>query len=76
MVYTLECITCINAGIQRVYWGESSWSPYQRGQEHQQDINSGLMSNPLVVHFWEEHVGEQQEILMRVVSKHMTALAW
>ena len=32
------------------------------------------MSHPLVIHFWEEHEGQQQQIIMRVVSKHVTAL--
>ena len=28
----------------------------------------------MAVHFWEEHAGTRQEVLMRVVSRHLTAL--
>ena len=32
--YTVECITCQLEGRRRIYWGESSRSGYQRGQDH------------------------------------------
>ena len=73
-MYAIECTTCRNQGTHRVSWGESSRSSYQRGCEHQRYIDSGLMSHPLVIHFWEEHDGQQQQIIMIVVSKHVTAL--
>ena len=32
------------------------------------------MSHPMVMHFWEEHGGRRQEILMHTISSHLTAL--
>ena len=34
----------------------------------------GVISHPLVLHFWECHSGKRQEVLMRVISRHLTAL--
>ena len=32
------------------------------------------MTHPLVLHFWEEHRGRRQEVIMRVISTHMTPM--
>ena len=34
----------------------------------------GVATHPLVVHFMEEHGGATQEILMRVLSRHISPL--
>ena len=56
------------------YYGETSRSPHQRGNEHKRDIAQGVATHPLVAHFREEHDGVTQEILLRVLSWHMTPL--
>merc|ERR1712105_111523 len=60
--YILECATCRKKGMKRQYVGESSRSPCQRGQEHMAEISNGVISHPLVIHFWEEHAGERQHV--------------
>ena len=72
--YTIECITCRLEGRKRIYWGESSRSGYQRGQEHHREIIGGVQTHPLVLHFAEEHDGTRQEYLMRVTNYHKKAL--
>ena len=72
--YTLECWTCRKEGTRRIYHGETSRSPYQRGAEHFREVREGVISHPMAVHFWEEHAGMRQEVLMRVTSRHLTAL--
>ena len=72
--YTLECWTCRKEGTKRIYYGETSRSPYQRGIEHFREVREGFISHPMTVHFWEEHAGVKQEVLMRVLSRHLTAL--
>ena len=72
--YVIECLTCRREGRRRRYYGETSRSPHQRGNEHQRDIAQGVATHPLVAHFVEEHNGITQEILMRVISRHMTPL--
>ena len=52
------------------YLGESSRSAYQCGAEHQKEIKEGLMTHPVVLHFWEGYQGEEQEVLMRVTSSY------
>ena len=74
MDYTLECWNCRKEGVKRVYYGETSRSPYQRGAEHVREVREGVISHPMAVHFWEEHAGTRQEVLMRVISRHLTAL--
>ena len=31
-----------------------------------------MLTHPLVLHFWEEHGGSKQEVLMRILSAHLT----
>ena len=56
--------------------GETSRSSYQRGVEHERDIAGGVLSHPMVLHFWEEHQGRHQEYIMRTISKHQSPLEW
>ena len=72
--YVLECLHCRNEGIKRRYYGETSRSPFQRGNEHMREISDGLASHPLTIHFREEHGGRQQEVLMRILSRHISSL--
>ena len=66
--YTLECLPCRKKGIKRWYFGETSRSPYQRGNEHVREIHLGVATHALVAHFREEQDGQPQEVLMRVLS--------
>ena len=72
--YVIECYTCRKSGIRRTYYGETSRSAYQRGAEHQKEVKEGILSHPLVLHFWEEHQGRRQPLMMRVISAHLTPL--
>ena len=36
--YSIECLTCRQEGKRRIYFGETSRSPYQRGSEHQKEV--------------------------------------
>ena len=69
VTYTLECQTCRSQGTKRTYIGESSRSPYQCGVEHTREIREGVLDHPMVQHFWEEHKGVEQKVLMRMSSK-------
>ena len=57
-----------------MYIGESSRSPYQRGREHLREVKERVLDHPMVQHLWKEHHGVEQEIMMRVLSKHIKAL--
>ena len=63
--YVLECLTCRRRGLTRQYYGETSRSGYQRGVEHTREIEEGIASHPLVVHYWEEHAGRKQDFICR-----------
>ena len=72
--YVIECLPCRKAGIVRRYFGETSRSSYQRGREHLREVEQGVATHPLVLHFREEHQEETQPIMMRILSRHLTAL--
>ena len=74
VAYILECRTCRDGGIRRHYVGETSISGYQRAKEHVRDVEEGTATHPMNVHFMEEHRGQIQEVVFRIVSKHKTAL--
>ena len=54
--------------------GETSRSPYQRGAEHAKEVREAVTTHPMVIHCQEEHQGEIQPILMRILSAHMTPM--
>ena len=72
--YALECWTCRLQGRTYRYIGESSRSPYQRGQEHWKEILAGKKTHPLVDHFLDFHQGTRQEVLFRTLATFQTAL--
>ena len=74
ITYTLECQTCRRKGIKRSYIGESSRSPYQRDKEHAKEVREGMLDHPMVQHLREEHQGEEQEMIFRVLGRHLKAL--
>ena len=72
--YCIECLTCRKEGRRRIYLGETSRSPYQRGTEHAKEVKEAVPSHPLVIHCLEEHGGTIQPILMRTLSAHLTPM--
>ena len=51
ITYSLECLTCRQVGIKRIYIGESSRSLHQRGKEQIKEIREEVLDQPLVQHF-------------------------
>ena len=72
--YAMECWDCRKGGKKFMYIGETSRSAYQRGREHQEEVDLAKKSHPLVIHFQECHQGQQQQLLMRTVKVARTAL--
>ena len=46
----------------------------QRAREHRREVEEGIATHPMVIHFQEEHHGQAQETIFRLLSKHRTAL--
>ena len=46
----------------------------QQGRVHIKEVEEGVLNHPMVQNFWEEHRGWEQEIMMRVLGKHIKAL--
>ena len=74
VVYALECRSCRNKGLRRQYISETSRSGFQRAKEHKREVEEGITTHPMVIHFLEDHQGEEQETVFRLLSKHRTAL--
>ena len=58
------------------YIGESSRSGYERGLEHQKDLEDLKMDSHMLKHFFNNHEGEEMkdmEFGMRLVKTHRTA---
>ena len=73
--YSLECWECRLIGKKYMYIGETSRSPYQRGKEHENDVEGGKKNHPMTIHFKEKHQGRRQRIIMRVIATPKTSLA-
>ena len=72
--YLLECWDCRRAGKGKVYVGETSRSPYQRGREHHKEVAEAKKTHTMVLHFQEFHQGQTQQVLMRTMVETRTAL--
>ena len=57
--YVVECLPCRRNGVQKLYFGETSRSGYQRAVEHKKEIDNGAATHPLVIHFCEDHNGRK-----------------
>ena len=56
VVYSIVCQKCKEAGVDTVYYGETAWTPYDRGEEHLKALREKNMERPL----WEQHQGEHE----------------
>ena len=72
--YLLECVRCRREGKVRRYYGETSRSAFQRGVEHLKEIEEGVSTHPMVIHYWEEHKWRKQETMMIILSTHLATL--
>lgn len=72
--YILECWNCRLEGRKEVYIGETSRSSYQRGREHQAEIEDRKATHPMVQNFQEIHRDQNQDILMQTIHLPRTAL--
>ena len=61
-------------GNDRLIPSSTNRSGYQRGVEHWREIEEGISTHPMVIHFWEVHGGRKQDCLMRILSGHLTPL--
>ena len=57
--YVLECVRYRREGRVRRYHGETSRSTYEKGVEHLKEVDEGVSTHPMVIHYWEEHSGRK-----------------
>ena len=55
VVYALENRNCREKGIRRQYIGETSRSGFQRAKEHNREVEEGIITHPMAIHFLEDH---------------------
>ena len=53
---------------EEVLWGELCFW-YQRGKKHLAMIEEGKIYPPIVLHFWEDHGGGKQDVLMTPLDR-------
>ena len=54
------------------YWGESSRTGYCRGKEHLEDMQRGVLDNPMVKHGIIHHPGLEHQYKMGVATRFKT----
>ena len=72
--YSVSCQECKGRGVDSRYFGETSRTPYLRGQEHLAGLRRGEEDNALWKHCCEHHQGERVKFSMKVGRKHRTPL--
>ena len=72
--YSLQCLPCLSQGVDSQYKGESSRSGRQRLGEHKSTLESGLVSNPLVLHSVEVHGATKPDFLAVITHVEPRAL--
>ena len=72
--YMLQCLECLKGGVDSRCQGETSRSGRQRHREHEDGLESGSVSNPMVVHSVEHHGGKKPDFLAVVSRVEPSAL--
>ena len=72
--YCLQCLECLQAGVDTRYQGETSRSGRQRHAEHVSGLENGSVSNPLVLHSVEQHGGLKPRFLSIITRIEPSAL--
>ena len=65
----MRCETCLRAGRQSTYAGETGRNSYSRGKEHMDAFRREDEKNPLWIHCLGEHGGTRAEFGMKVVGR-------
>ena len=76
IVYQNQCLACLAKGKESIYYGETSRTGYERGQEHARDRDKEKEESHMFWHTMEEHEKEEGEVKfrMKVVKAHTSAM--
>ena len=70
----MRCETCLRAGKQSTYAGETGRNSYSHGKEHLDALRREDEENPLWKHRLVEHGGTKAEFSMKVVGRFYSCL--
>ena len=72
--YKTTCLACRNEGKDVAYYGETSWTAYERGLEHASDHATKEEDSHMYLHQLSEHGdAEKVEFSMEVIKMHKSA---
>ena len=73
--YRTQCLACkAKNGKQSYYFGETSRTPFERGQEHENDYKKNQEDSHMVKHAQEDHPGEERpRFSMKILRGHTSA---
>ena len=76
VVYRMTCLKCEKGGIKAEYWGETSRTGYERGEEHLAGLESRYEKNALWKHSHVHHEGDLkgEEVKMEIIESHRSPL--
>jgi hypothetical protein len=72
--YRQTCIECKQQGVIATYKGETSRTAYQRGMEHQKDLEKQSEDSPLWKHSSIHHESSPAHFQMEVTGLHRSAM--
>ena len=75
VTYSLQCNSCLQQGVPKVYWGESSRTLLQRGKEHWSAYVGKSDASVLHKHETEHHQNVPAEWKMKVYNSYKTTQA-
>ena len=74
ITYKTQCLLCHENGKVRQYFGESSRTGFERGQEHENDFLKHKEESHMFKHWLEEHPGnEKPTFSMKVLRGHSSS---
>ena len=74
LVYRIQCLDCQKQGVLVEYWGETSRSAFQRGNEHRKAMRDKNPDSPMSQHMEVCHGGREPHMEMTVIKMHRKAL--
>ena len=67
-LYTLECKECKLESKSTLYLGETARTPWDRGQNHSDQIRRGDKNHPIVEHYEMDHPAKKPECNMKIIK--------
>ena len=75
IVYSITCVACKSQGVNKIYWGESHRSAWDRAADHWKALETGDTGYAVAKHQQIDHSGQDHNFAFKVHQSFKSSLA-